>query len=496
MQNIRFHRLFNALAFAAALHIGMPSHAVAQTANGRATTAAPTYANGTAAPLSLDLSGNLRTNLSGTGTTASQVQGNVAHDAVDAGNPVKMGGFASSTMPANVGDGDRVNLWLNPNGSLVYGGSIFIGADGQSNSIGRLIRGDVTATAGMLGTWPFVFNGTTWDRQRGDTTGTYAVGNVASGVTDAGNPVKVGAVFNSTLPSFTTGQRADLQTDVRGNLRTLTVGVSGASADGRSNTDIGWMLDNTSSGGSLRPLSSAPLYFNGTTWDRTRGDTNGAYAQGNVASGVADAGNPVKIGGRYNSTLPTLTDGQRGDLQLGTRGSLNVTLFGPNSATPVASAAPADSASGVTGLATYTQNSVYNGTNWDRSRGDANGGTWVQPSTNSGTSNFSLIAANSTNSTNVKNAPGVITEISVYNNSATIGYLKLYNSASAPTCGSGTPVGRYMIPASTSGAGSNVNIPLGKAFSTGIGFCITAAIGDSDTTAVAANAYIVNMTYK
>ena len=58
---------------------------------------------------------------------------------------------------------------------------------------------------------------------------------------------------------------------------------------------------------------------------------NGLIIGGNVASGATDAGNPVKIGGRYNSTLPTLSNGQRGDLQLGTRGSLAVTLFAQDS---------------------------------------------------------------------------------------------------------------------------------------------------------------------
>lgn len=43
---------------------------------------------------------------------------------------------------------------------------------------------------------------------------------------------------------------------------------------------------------------------------------------GNVASGSADSGNPVKVGGVYNSTLPTLTTGQRGDLQLTSNGSV------------------------------------------------------------------------------------------------------------------------------------------------------------------------------
>lgn len=43
---------------------------------------------------------------------------------------------------------------------------------------------------------------------------------------------------------------------------------------------------------------------------------------GNVASGDTDTGNPVKVGGKYNTTSPTLTNGQRGDLQLDALGNL------------------------------------------------------------------------------------------------------------------------------------------------------------------------------
>ncbi|HSX05665.1 MAG TPA: hypothetical protein VLF69_04310 [Candidatus Saccharimonadales bacterium] len=53
--------------------------------------------------------------------------------------------------------------------------------------------------------------------------------------------------------------------------------------------------------------------------------TGQVIARGNVASGAADSGNPVKVGGRFNSAAPTLTDGQRGDLQLDSSGNLKVT---------------------------------------------------------------------------------------------------------------------------------------------------------------------------
>ena len=40
-----------------------------------------------------------------------------------------------------------------------------------------------------------------------------------------------------------------------------------------------------------------------------------------VASGSADSGNPVKVGGVYNATPPTLPDGARGDLQVDSSGA-------------------------------------------------------------------------------------------------------------------------------------------------------------------------------
>lgn len=47
---------------------------------------------------------------------------------------------------------------------------------------------------------------------------------------------------------------------------------------------------------------------------------------GNVASGATDSGNPIKIGGVYNTTPPTLTNGQRGDAQMDANADLLVAL--------------------------------------------------------------------------------------------------------------------------------------------------------------------------
>lgn len=106
-----------------------------------------------------------------------------------------------------------------------------------------------------------------------------------------------------------------------------------------------------------------------------------AQVFGNIASGATDSGNPVKVGAKYNATKPTFTDGQRGDLQITTRGSLQATLFVNDSTLPIVGGA--DNADGVVvttnadKLSVRSRNTVFNGNSWDRMYGDVSG-TWVK----------------------------------------------------------------------------------------------------------------------
>lgn len=56
--------------------------------------------------------------------------------------------------------------------------------------------------------------------------------------------------------------------------------------------------------------------------------TSSSQVQGNSASGSTDVGNPVKIGGVYNTTPPTLTNGQRGDVSLNINGAVLAATLG------------------------------------------------------------------------------------------------------------------------------------------------------------------------
>lgn len=113
----------------------------------------------------------------------------------------------------------------------------------------------------------------------------------------------------------------------------------------------------------------------------------------------------------------------------------------------------------------------------------------------------SAIAANNTTSVAVgTSAPHQIYSIDAYSiSSATPAFIKLYNAAQgSTTCGSGTPVARFMIPASggTAGSGQIWHDTNGIAFSTALTYCVTTGIADSDTSSPAANTYILNISYK
>ena len=116
--------------------------------------------------------------------------------------------------------------------------------------------------------------------------------------------------------------------------------------------------------------------------------------------------------------------------------------------------------------------------------------------TTGGWTPFKVISAASTNATSVKSSAGQLGGLQVFNNSANIGYLKLYDKASTPTVGTDTPIKTLLIPANTNGAGFTLaRGVIGTQFSNGIALAITGGIADNDNTAVAASAFIVNGDY-
>jgi hypothetical protein len=96
------------------------------------------------------------------------------------------------------------------------------------------------------------------------------------------------------------------------------------------------------------------------------------------------------------------------------------------------------------------------------------------------------LSASGTNSNLVNNGPTLVTHIVAGNSTASTAWLKLYAKKTAPTCGTDAPVATFMLPPTPAGGSGQPLVVAGGAiqFPVGVGFCITGAIADGDTTSV------------
>jgi hypothetical protein len=108
-----------------------------------------------------------------------------------------------------------------------------------------------------------------------------------------------------------------------------------------------------------------------------------------------------------------------------------------------------------------------------------------------------LSAAN-TNATLVLGRPTALYTLTAINTTATIYYLKLYDKATAPTCGTDTPVATYPLlaePAAGTGVALVIARATGAGFNLGLGFCLVGGIADNDTSN-AATGVAINLEYR
>jgi hypothetical protein len=238
---------------------------------GTVNSGAPTYVNQTTAPYSLDTNGNMRTLANGyvgyaagsNWTTPSAVKGQsfpLALNQVGAAFVNFQGMNAAGSLNAlnatgsmNVAGMNSVKIVIVPTGSPLVGTLIFeVSGDGgtwvTSNYTTDLTRNIQLGAAGTSTNTSGVFIVSLGD-QSGSSSQAFAVrvrvsaftsgqnicylsadtkdagsytlsmGNVPSGSTDIGAPVKVGGIYNSSAPTFTTGQRGDLQINSSGSLK-------------------------------------------------------------------------------------------------------------------------------------------------------------------------------------------------------------------------------------------------------------------------------------
>lgn len=120
------------------------------------------------------------------------------------------------------------------------------------------------------------------------------------------------------------------------------------------------------------------------------------------------------------------------------------------------------------------------------------------PSTSGGLTTFFLQPAASDNHATIKATAGQVYFILAMNNSATVNYVRLYNATTGFNgCNSATNlVTQVQVPASTSVGGVVVPLAFGLSFATGISICVTSGYATTDTTAATATAMSITVGYK
>ena len=406
------------------------------------------------------------------------ISGDQDHDAADAGFPLKIGGYAKAAAPTNVSlDGDRVNAWFLLNGAqavnLTAAGALIPGDATNGLTVNLGTNNDVTlASTTITGTVAVTQSGT-WDEV---------------GINDSGNAITVD--WAGTAPPIGAGLEA---TALRVTVATDSTGV--LSVD-----------DNSGS-----------LTVDGTFWQATQ-PVSGTFWQ---------ATQPVSNAGTF-----AVQDSQ--DVMLGTDFS---SVFG--TASLILATQADDVVNTSDGIQTSSFLYVFDGTTWDRLKGDSTDGMLVNlganndvvvsatnldirdltsvsdsvtvqpgntantvpwlvtdiPATSGGLSKFHLVGAATDNATNVKASAGQVYSITAFNVNASPRYLKFHNTAGTPTAGTGV-TDTFLIPGNTSGAGVVLNVDKGITFGTGIAITIVTGIADANTTAIGASEVVLNIYYK
>ena len=172
---------------------------------------------------------------------------------------------------------------------------------------------------------------------------------------------------------------------------------------------------------------------------------------------AAQPANSLLIGGEFNTSPTTITNGNASPLQLDSSGKLLVNCTGCAAASTVS----------------------------------------LVPATSGGVSLGHLVAAASNNATSLKGSAGQLYGASVYNNTTYPVYSKFCNKATACTCGtnSGGDTILYTV-AAQAGTEREIHTEEGIAFSTGIAYCVVKGMSDTDNTSLAANDAVIDLLYK
>ncbi len=458
--------------------------------------------------------------------------GNVASGATDSGNPIKVGGVYNSTLPT-LTNGQRGDAQLTAKGQLqaVLMDAAGNGRGANVNASNQLsVSVDNTVTVGShnvtnAGTFAVqAAQSGTWTVQPGNTanttawlvtgtggtfpatqSGTWNINNISgtvslpTGASTSANqllthtPITPGTAtatkgellgyqYNSTQATFTDGQQGTVQGSARGALYVATgadtFNVTVNSALPAGTNAIGKLAANSGVDIGDVDVTSVPT-------DPFGANADAASATGSISAKLRFiAATGIPITGTVNVASHAVTNAgtfavqdsdKLADDAAFTAGTTKVEVIGA-----VADESSTDSVNeDDIGAPRMTLDRVLH----------------VAPGAVSATSQTALSSflssAASTNSTSVKGSAGNVYMIRAINTTSTLYYLRMYNSSSAPTCSSATGfVESIPIPASTTGAGFVISQPMGQAYSTGVGFCLTGGGSSTDNTNAATGVYL------
>jgi len=210
----------------------------------------------------------------------------------------------------------------------------------------------------------------------------------------------------------------------------------------------------------------------------------------NVQNGQApslgtNTGNPVKIGGAYNSSPPTVVSGEVVDLQVDTNGNLKTNVSN-GIAAGTAGAASANVVT-VQGIASMTPVAVTLSSN----------AVTTQPAQNTtgGASYYNAIPPATPAVATVKSSGGNILGIRCVNLNASAVFVKFWDTASAITLGTTAATYQFAVPGNTAGAGIVIPLPEGRTHANSIKIAVTGGISLTDNTAITANTVVLDIGY-
>lgn len=218
--------------------------------------------------------------------------------------------------------------------------------------------------------------------------------------------------------------------------------------------------------------------------DVLSGGGNGDYVYADDADWTASSSKHALIGGVYQSTRGTITDGDTGPVRLTSSGQVHAYL---DDVTFDYNAVATNGKVLLAGARSYSSIGAPNQSSWsdgDASAlyvdGEANLRVTLNPTVKNGLSSYRSIGISSSHET-VHASDACLYSISAFNMTASTLYLKIYDIA-APTS-SNTPKFTFPIPANASsgGAGFIWNNPVGFPFYNAIGIRVTTGLSDANT---------------